>query len=292
MDRENPAKLYMPPNPFGVNQVYYERIQNMRLLDDALMTAALADNIPATQLILRIILGKDDLVITSVRAQSEYKNLRGHSLRLDVDAVDSEGRKYDIEIQRDNREAKPERGRYHMAIIDSASLEENHSFTDLPTVYVLFITESDYYKKGMPIYHVNRMVEETGEQYGDRAHILYVNGSYKGENPLGLLMADFRERNPGRMHYAELAERVSNLKNSEDEVKKMCRAMEITYEEGRSDGLREGQSKGRMEGRMEGYVRNIRSLMRRRGISAEEAMDDLEILGDERIACVEQLKES
>ena len=68
--------------------------------------------------------------------------------------------------------------------------------------------------------------------------------------------------------------------------------MEITYEEGRSDGLREGQSKGRMEGRMEGYVRNIRSLMRRRGISAEEAMDDLEILGDERIACVKQLKES
>ena len=118
VDRENPAKPYMPPNPFGVNQVYYERIQNMRLLDDALMTAALADNIPATQLILRIILGKDDLVITSVRAQSEYKNLRGHSLRLDVDAVDSEGRKYDIEIQRDNREAKPERGRYHMAIID------------------------------------------------------------------------------------------------------------------------------------------------------------------------------
>ena len=274
MDRENPARPYIPPNPFGVKQEYWERIQNMRLLDDTLMTAALADNIPATQLILRIILGKNDLIITSARAQSEYKNLRGHSLCLDVDAIDSDGRKYDIEIQRDSRDANPERGRYHMAVMDASSLEEKRPFTDLPTSYVIFITEKDYYRKGLPLYHIDRVVAETGEEYGDRAHILYVNGSYEGEDPLGLLMADFRSSDPTRMHYAELADRVNDLKNSEDEVKKMCRAMEITYE----------------EGRMEGYVRNIRSLMRKLGISAEEAMDDLEIFGEERAACAEQLK--
>ena len=237
------------------------------------MTAALADNIPATQLILRIILGKDDQVIISARAQSEYKNLRGHSLCLDVDATDSDGRKYDIEIQRDSRDANPERGRYHMAVMDASGLEENHPFTDLPTSYVIFIMEKDYYRKGLPLYHIDRVVAETGEEYGDRAHILYVNGSYEGEDPLGLLMADFRSSDPARMHYAELADRVNNLKNSEDEVKKMCRAMEITYE----------------EGRMEGYVRNICSLMRKLGISAEEAMDDLEIFGEDRTVCTEQL---
>ena len=280
MDRENPAKPYAPPNPFGVNQVYWERIQNMRLLDDALMTAALADNIPATQLILRIILGKDDLVITSVRTQAEYKNLRGHSLFLDIDAIDSSGSKYNIEIQRDERYANPERGRYHMAVIDSSSLEKNQPFTKLPTAYVVFITETDYWKKGLPVYHIDRTIAETGEQYGDRAHILYVNGSYQGKDPIGLLMSDFRASDSSKMYYAELADRVNALKNSEDEVRKMCRAMEITYEEGKNDG------------RMEGYVRNIRSLMRRRGISAEEAMDDLEILGDERNECAEQLKES
>ena len=280
MERESPTKSYMPPNPFGVNQVYWERIQSMRLLDDALMTAALADNIPATQLILRIILEKEDLIITSVRTQSEYKNLRGHSLFLDIDAIDSSGSKYNIEIQRDERYANPERGRYHMAVIDSSSLEKNQPFTKLPTAYVVFITETDYWKKGLPVYHIDRTIAETGEQYGDRAHILYVNGSYQGKDPIGLLMSDFRASDSSKMYYAELADRVNALKNSEDEVRKMCRAMEITYEEGKNDG------------RMEGYVRNIRSLMRRRGISAEEAMDDLEILGDERNECAEQLKES
>ena len=289
MDRENPAKPYIPPNPFGVKQEYWNRIQKMRLLDDTLMTAVLADNIPATQLILRIILGKDDLIITSARAQSEYKNLRGHSLCLDVDATDNDGRKYDIEIQRDNRDASPERGRYHMAVMDASSLEENHPFTDLPTSYVIFITEKDYYKEGLPLYHIDRMIAETGKQYGDRAHILYVNGSYEGKDPLGLLMADFRSSDPGRMHYAELADRVINLKNSEDEVKKMCKAMEETFEEGRTVGQQEGKTAGLIEGRMEGYVRSVRSLMRRHGISAEEAMDDLEILGEERAACAAQL---
>lgn len=278
MDSENSAKPYAPPNPFGVNQKYWERIQNMRLMDDAFMTAALTDNIPATQLILRVILGKDDLIITSVRTQSEYKNLRGHSLWLDVDATDSEGGKYDIEIQRDERGANPERGRYHMALMDASNLDENQPFAKLPAAYVIFITETDYWKKGLSVYHIDRTIEETGEKYGDRAHILYVNGSYQGDDPIGLLMSDFRASDPNGMYYAELAERINALKNSEDEVKKMCRAMEITFEEGRN------------EGRIDGYVRIVRSLMRRRGISAEEAMNDLEILGDDRVACAEQLK--
>ena len=62
------ANRYAPPNPFGVNQKYWERIQGMRLMDDALMTAALDHNIDATQLILRVILEKDDLVITNAVA--------------------------------------------------------------------------------------------------------------------------------------------------------------------------------------------------------------------------------
>ena len=123
------------------------------------------------------------------------------------------------------------------------------------------------------------MVEETGEQYGDRAHILYVNGSYKGENPLGLLMADFRERNPGRMHYAELAERVSNLKNSEDEVKKMCRAMEITFEEGVQQG---NQTRG---------VRDIKNLMETLGLSLPDALKALKIPPDEQLSIISMIEE-
>ena len=63
MAGEKQAQPYMPPNPFGVKQEYWERIQNMRLLDDTFMTAAFDNNIEATQLLLRVIIEKADLKV-------------------------------------------------------------------------------------------------------------------------------------------------------------------------------------------------------------------------------------
>ena len=70
MDGETSVRISVSTNPYGVNQVYYERLQGMRLLDDAFMRAALKDNIPAIQLILRTVLGKDDLVVTKAEVQA------------------------------------------------------------------------------------------------------------------------------------------------------------------------------------------------------------------------------
>ena len=275
------AKPYMPPNPFGVNQKYWERLQGMRLMDDALMTAALDGNIPATRLILRIILEKDDLEITGVKSQVEYKNLYGRSLRLDVAATDSEKNQYDIEIQRARSGAKPERARYHSAMIDAGSLEADQDFDRLPTTYIIFITEKDYWKEGLALYHVDRKIKETGKDFGDRAHIIYANGEYGGEDSVGLLMKDFRESDPERMRFPELAERVTALKNSEDEVKKMCQAMEDTYAEGREEGRAEGRAEGREEGERLGFdkgvINSIRNLMATTQWAAEQCMDALKV---------------
>ena len=39
---------------------------------------------------------------------------------------------------------------------------------------MIFITENDVLKSGLPIYHIDRIVQETGEPFGDEAHIIYV----------------------------------------------------------------------------------------------------------------------
>lgn len=277
MAREKQAQPYMPPNPFGVKQEYWERIQNMRLLDDTFMTAAFNNNIEATQLLLRLIIKKADLKVIRAKAQVEYKNLYGHSLRMDVDAIDDDKQEYDIEVERGRYRAYPERARYHSAIRDASSLKPGGTFHDLPTSYVIFITETDIYGRGFSLYHFDRTMKETGEAFGDRAHIIYVNGEYEGEDPIGLLMADFRESDPTKMHYAELAKRVNALKNSEEEVKKMCQAMEITYNEGLRDGL------------LKGYAKSVQSLMRKLGHSSEQAMDALDIPTEDRQACAEYM---
>ena len=265
--------VYVPPNPFGIKQKYWERIVRMRLLDDALMTAAL-DNAPeAVQLILRIILEKDDLEVRSVHTQREYKNLYGHSVRLDVEAIDSAGKLYNIEVQRDEHGAEPERARHNSALMDAHTLQAGQKAHELPETYVIFITETDFYGMGLPVYHINRIVEETGKPFGDGAHIIYANGAYVGESDIGRLMEDFRTADPNKMHFSALANRVRSLKYSEKGVTTMCQAMEITF----------------LEGREEGRVEDIRSLMETIGMSVSQAMAALKIPEDERSKYMELL---
>ena len=265
---------YIPPNTFGIKQVYWERIWRMRLLDDTLMTAALDNNPEAVQLILRIILEKDDLEVLSVHTQREYKNLYGHSVRLDVEATDSAGKLYNIEVQRDEQGAEPERARRNSALIDAHALKARQKARELPETYVIFITEEDFYQMGFPVYHIDRTIKETGAEFGDRAHIIYANGAYRGESDIGRLMADFRTADPKEMHFSALADRVKSLKYSERGVRNMCRAMEITFAEGRAEGRAEGITEGRADA--------IQRMMKTLGLSLEKAMDALEIPAEER----------
>lgn len=77
-----------------------ERIKNFRLLDDDFMTACFQDNIEATELLVQIIMGNNDLHVIDVKTQYTVKNIHGRSVRLDIYATDNLNKKYNIEIQR------------------------------------------------------------------------------------------------------------------------------------------------------------------------------------------------
>ena len=68
------------------------RIARLRLLDDIFMRAVLKDNKPGVQLIIRILLNRDDIEVEEVRVQDDWPNLVGHGVRLDVTARDTAGK--------------------------------------------------------------------------------------------------------------------------------------------------------------------------------------------------------
>ena len=136
----------------------------------------------------------------------QYKNMLGHSVRLDIHAVDSAEKKYNIEIQREDKGAGSKRARYNSSVMDANSLKSGADFDDLPETYVIFITENDVMGGSEPIYHVDRIVKETGKPFDDEAHIIYVNGAYRDELPLAMLIHDFACTNPADMHYKILAD--------------------------------------------------------------------------------------
>ena len=72
------------------------------------------DNTPLAELVLRIITGKPDLVLTECQTQKDMKRLAGaRSICLDAYGADTAGKKYDMEVQREDKGADPHRARCH-----------------------------------------------------------------------------------------------------------------------------------------------------------------------------------
>ena len=203
-----------------------KRIENFRLMDDDFMGVVFNNNIEATQLVIDIILKNKNIKVKKVITQKEYRSLQGRTIKLDVFAEDNNGIPIDIEIQRADKGAVPQRARFHSSMMDSEMLKKQDDFSTLKEPYVIFITENDVLKKGLPIYHINRKIEETGESFGDGSHIIYVNGKYVGTDDIGMLMHDFRCTKAEEMNFVALSDKVRYFKEDEGGRDTMCKIIE------------------------------------------------------------------
>ena len=213
------------------HEEYLHRIQNLRLIDDNFMTKVFEDK-ECSEFLLQVILDRDDLTIREVHSQYGLNNIQGRSARLDILAVDEQNKAYNIEIQRNDRGAEVRRARYNSGLMDANITEPGDRYDQLYETYVIFITENDILKAGLPIYHIERTIQETGMPFGDGAHIIYVNSQIKDDTKLGRLMQDFTCTNPDDMNYPVLAQRVRYFKEDTKGVATMCRAFEEVIEEG------------------------------------------------------------
>lgn len=286
-------------NPRNVNEL----VNELTLFDDDLMSRVFDKNIKATELLLRIILGKKVKVI-SVTGQNEMKNhqVGGRSITLDVDAMDENGEEIDIEVQGNSEGAHVRRARYHSSMVDSRMLKEGQAFRELKDSYVIFIYKHDKFRKGLPLYHVERYVGETNEQFRDGSHIIYVNGNYKGNDEIGQLMQDFREKNPECMHYTELAESVKHFKEKEGGREEMSEIVERYINE-RVEERVEERVKECVEERVKECVEervkervekektiSVQNLMNNMKWTLDQALDALGIKGKERTLITQQLQ--
>ena len=203
---------------------YKAEIDEMCLMDDNFMSAVLQDK-ACCELVLRIILKRDDIEVIESKTQYSVTNLHGRAVRLDVFARDKNGEYLNIEVQRNDKDAVPQRARFNSSLIDANVVEKGTEFKDLPETYVIFITENDILGKGLPLYTVDRIVRETNEIFDDKSHIIYVNSQITDDTALGKLMSDFKCKNPEQMHYDVLSDAAKLTKEREDE-RGMCKIID------------------------------------------------------------------
>lgn len=217
-----------------------QRLRGFRLLDDDFMTKVFED-ISCAELLLRIILNDEGIRVLEAHSQRGIKNLQGRSVKLDILAVDSHNRVFNVEVQRSDRGAGAKRTRYNSALIDANVTEPGDQYEDLNETFVIFITENDVMKAGLPIYHIDRVVRETGKLFEDEEHIIYVNSQIKDETKLGRLMHDFSCTDAKDMYNKVLADRVRYFKEDERGVEIMCREMEIMRNQAHEEGIEKGR---------------------------------------------------
>ncbi len=213
-----------------------QRLRGFRLLDDDFLTKCFEGDTASIELVLQIVLEKPDLKVLDVRTQVFVENLLNRSVRLDILATDSTGSKLNVEVQRSDKGAGRKRARYNSSMMDANLLKKGEDFDKLPETWVIFITENDIMGKGLPLYPIERCFLGTGERFEDGSHILYVNGAYRGDTPIGKLMHDFSCTDAADMYFGTLADRVRFFKESKEGIKIMCRAMEDM----RNQTLKEG----------------------------------------------------
>ena len=250
-------------------------VDGMSLFDDDLMSMVFDGNIEATELLLKIILKKDDIQVISVVGQRELQSpvVGGRDIRLDILAKDSTGKHYNVEVQQKAEGAHIRRARFNSSMMDSRMLRAGQEFSELQDSYMVFITRTDIFKRGIPIYTINRHFEETKELFDDGSHIIYVNGAYKGDDAIGNLLHDFACKESKDMYYPELAKGVKHFKE-EGGRERMCEAVE-KYAKDYAEEYAENA-------RLNSLLESIRNLMENMKLGAEQAMNVLGIKEQDR----------
>ena len=277
-----------------LKEEFKKDIDNFNLMDDEFFSACFKDNYKAVTCILRIIFEDENLEIIDLKIQEIFTNFKGHSVQLDIIAKNKVTNViYNIEIQRAKDGASPERSRYHVDIYDTHNLKKNHDFKDLPTTFVIFITETDVFKRGLPIYKIQRYFEDNKEPFNDRSYIYYVNGAYNGNDDIGKLVHDFQCKNPEKFYFEELAEKVRFFKTTKEGIMEISSLLKKTADkyikQNKDKYIAKGKAEGEKLGTVKSLLNSIKSLMETMNVTAEKAMKALKIPQEEHDFYLAQL---
>mgnify|MGYP001521076824 FL=1 len=254
-------------------------VDTLALFDDELMGRVFDKNTKATELVLRLILGRNIEVI-SVNGQKEIRNAKvgGRNIILDVHAIDVAGEEMNIEVQGGSEGAHVRRARYHSSMLDTGMLKESQPLKELKDSYVIFIYKRDKFGKGLPLYHVDRYIKETEETFGDGSHIIYVNGSYNGDDAIGKLVSDFHQTDSEKMYYSELTDGVEHYKETEKGRGNMSEAVEKYAREYAEECV------------IVEKITSVKNLMNNMKLTLEQALNALGIPDKDREQIINQLQ--
>lgn len=85
------------------------------------------------------------------------------------------GVKCNVEVQRADKDDHLRRVRFNASSITVKESNPGEKFRDVIELYVIYISEFDFFKGGKAIYHIDKILRETGIVVDDGLHEIFVN---------------------------------------------------------------------------------------------------------------------
>ncbi|MDO4329880.1 MAG: PD-(D/E)XK nuclease family transposase [Lachnospiraceae bacterium] len=212
--------------------------RSLTLFSDVFMTVALKDK-AACQHVLRVLTGIKTLIVKEVRTQYRIAHISSHDAVLDVLAEDGDKRLINLEVQRADTIDHARRTRFYGSMIDSEYLQKGKTYSEMPDVHIIYISETDLWEAGKTTYQVKKYFENTDVPYDDGIYILYVNAAVDDGSDTARLMEYFKTTDPNDLSQGDLSKRVHVLKCEEGGYLEMCEISEKWYTEGRIEQAKE-----------------------------------------------------
>ena len=165
--------------------------EQLNVIDDILFRK-MAEDKGFCEEVLSTILEKE-IKVLEVTEQKDLRNLQGRSVILDALCRDRTGKCYNIEVQKPDNDDHQRRVRYNASCITTNFTKEGERFLQIPDVIIVFISRFDPFKKGKTMYHVDRVLRETGEVVENGFSEIYVNAAVKDGSDVSELMEVFTQ---------------------------------------------------------------------------------------------------
>ena len=229
--------------------------QKMNLISDLFSRVVFSDR-DACQDLVRIILG-EGFTVTGVTPQYDISNLQFRSVVLDIVAETENKEPIHVEFQIENNDDHLRRVRYCNGSMDTHILKKGQKFQELPDIYHIFITMSDFIGGGQTIYEVFRSVREPDGQLtsqysvGNGVHEIYINLEIPlgDDSELDHLLRYIKETTTKNedARFPHIISSVNACRKDGSHMKYY--SSHEFFEEGRKEGREEGREDGLREGK-------------------------------------------
>lgn len=201
-------------------------VEQMNIIDDTLFQK-MAEDIGFCEEMISTIL-QQKVIVQKVTPQNSIKNLQGRSVVLDAICTLENGKECNVEVQKANDDDHQRRVRYNASCITANITDPGTKFKHVPDVISIFISKFDMFKSGETVYHIDRVVRETGEIQDNGQQEIYVNTKIDDGTDIAELMRIFKESDAYDFEkFPNVSKRKREFKESEGGETEVCELVEM-----------------------------------------------------------------